>query len=200
MSAFNMNQEETEPGPTVSSTKSKMPGLMRPIRVWLVDDDDCLRAGLADLLRREKDIECARDFRSADAALSTLASKPGPDVILLDIQMRGQNGLDAIRPIKTLARATRVLMLTTFYDSERHYRALHEGASGFLLKSSDIEDLVEHIRKPELAEQERSSLIWLENRRPGPVTDRRVRALSSGTAESSAVADKQRPWWKFWQR
>ena len=120
-----------------------------PIKVWLVDDDDGYRTGLARLLIKQQGIDCPRHFDSPDAVLSALASKAGPDVLLLDIQMRDKNGLDAIRPIKSLARSTRVLMLTTFYDSDRHSRALEEGASGFLLKTCEVQELVEHIRTPD---------------------------------------------------
>ena len=119
------------------------------INVWLVDDDDSYRTLLAEFLVTQQGIECPRQFDSPDAALSALASKTGPDVLLLDIQMRDRNGLDAIRPIKSLARSTRVLMLTTFYDGGSHSRALEEGASGFLLKTREVHRLVEDIRKPD---------------------------------------------------
>src|SRR5437868_2400883 len=95
-----------------------------PLEVWLVDDDNEFRGFIADILNRESGLECSRHFPGPDDALSALASKPGPDVILLDIQMRNRNGLDAIKPIKSLARNTRVILFTTFYDSERHHRAL----------------------------------------------------------------------------
>lgn len=120
-----------------------------PIKVWLVDDDDSFRTLLASVLDRQQGIDCPRQFNSPDAALSALASKTGPDVLLLDVHLRDRNGLDAIRPIKSLARSTRVLMLTTFYDSHCHSRALEEGASGFLLKTSELQQLVRDIRKPD---------------------------------------------------
>ena len=126
-----------------------------PIKVWLVDDDDSYRALLAELLEQRAGIQCQRNFRSPDAAVSALASKAGPDVLLLDIHMGGENGLDAIGPIKTLARSTRVLMLTTFYDSNHHSRALEEGASGFLLKGNGLDQIVEQIRKREPVDQVR---------------------------------------------
>jgi len=71
----------------------------------------------------------------------------GPDVILLDVHMGELNGLDAIRPIKSLSRSTQVLMLTTFFDSESQSRALSDGASGFLLKSFPIETILNSIRE-----------------------------------------------------
>jgi DNA-binding NarL/FixJ family response regulator len=116
------------------------------VKVWLVDDNDQIRALVAELLNGQGGIECARHFSSPDALLSELASRPGPDVILLDVQMGDRNGLDAVRPIKSLTRATRVLMFTTSNDPAWRERALHEGASDYLLKSSPMDKVAERIR------------------------------------------------------
>jgi CheY-like chemotaxis protein len=158
-----------------------------PIKVWLVDDDDNYRTLLAELLVKEQGIDCPRHFSSPDAALSALASKTGPDVLLLDIQMRDQNGLDAIRPIKSLARSTRVLMLTTFYDSHRHSRALEEGASGFLLKSCEVHSLAEHIRKPD------APGLGCPHRR-------RARGQVEGAAETPTLCNIRPGHSKWWRR
>ena len=80
--------------------------------------------------------------------MSELASKPGPDVILLDVQMGDRNGLDAVRPIKSLTRSTRVLMFTTCYNSEWRKRALDDGASDYLLKTDAMETVAARIRCP----------------------------------------------------
>jgi DNA-binding NarL/FixJ family response regulator len=118
------------------------------VRVWLVDDNDELRTLVAEVLDRQDGIECARHFSSPDALLSELASKPGPDVILLDVQMGDRNGLDAVRPIKSLTRSTRVLMYTTCFNPEWRERALDEGASDYLLKSYAVERVAARIRCP----------------------------------------------------
>jgi len=120
----------------------------RKVKVWLVDDDDRLRSIVGDLLELEEGIECARHFSSPDDLLSTLASKPGPDVILLDVQMGERNGLDAVRPIKSLTPATRVLMFTTCWNPEWRERALTDGASDYLLKSFELKQLADRIRCP----------------------------------------------------
>ena len=116
------------------------------VRVWLVDNDDQLRALVAEVLGQQDGIECVRHFSSPDALLSLLASKPGPDVILLDVQMGERNGLDAVRPIKSLARSTRVMMYTTCSDREWRERALNDGASDYLLKSYAMETVAARIR------------------------------------------------------
>ena len=118
------------------------------VRVWLVDDNNELRNMVAELLNQLDGIECARHFASPDELLSTLASKPGPDVILLDVQMGDRNGLDAVRPIKSLTRSTRVMMYTTCSNLAWRERALVDGASDYLLKSETMERIAERIRNP----------------------------------------------------
>jgi DNA-binding NarL/FixJ family response regulator len=128
----------------------------RTTRVWLVDDSDSLRALLASLFREESGINCSHQFSTAEAALEALSHETPPDVILLDVRMPGMGGLRAIRPIKTLAPQTHVVMLTTFYDHGSQQQALADGASALLLKSYTYTRIVEEIRQvvkpaPELA-------------------------------------------------
>lgn len=133
--------------PTVSrETTVTATSPSRPIRLWLVDDDNRLRQLMAEMLGREGDIQCLRDFDSPNGVISALASKEGPDVVLLDIQMGELSGLDAVRPIRSLSRSTRVVMFTSHYDPERHQRAMADGASDFLLKHDRMERIVAHIR------------------------------------------------------
>lgn len=118
-----------------------------PIRIWLVDDNSGFRALLASLLTEEGGFECERQFPSPTAVLKALSQEAAPDVILLDIEMGEQNGLDAIRPIKSLAANTHVLMLTTFARPESRERAFREGASDFMLKTWLIGEITTHIRR-----------------------------------------------------
>jgi DNA-binding NarL/FixJ family response regulator len=133
-----MSSTPSEAAPNENSTPA--------VRVWLVDDNDQLRLLVAEMLDQLGGIECARHFSSPDELLSTLASKPGPDVILLDVQMGDRNGLDAVRPIKSLTRSTRVLMFTTCYNRAWRERALVDGASDYLLKSETMERVAARIR------------------------------------------------------
>ena len=146
-----MNTSDNAPGTRIA-VASEPESAAAPVKVWLVDDDETYRTLLAELLVQQQGIDCPRQFDSPDAVLSALASNAGPDVLLLDIHMRDRDGLDAIRPIKSLARSTRVLMLTTFYNGDSHSRALEEGASGFLLKTCEVRQLVEDIRKPDASD------------------------------------------------
>jgi len=146
------------------------------VRVWLVDDNDQLRELVAETLGRMGGIDCVRHFSSPDALLSTLASKPGPDVILLDVHMGERNGLDAVRPIKSLTRSTRVMMFTTLYDGKSRERALGEGASDYLLKTDDIEQVARRIRTP--AEDPSPGVATRRRRHcPAPATEPRSQNL-----------------------
>lgn len=118
-----------------------------PINIWLVDDNKNIRRTMMELLNACEGIQCQVAFHSPNAVLSTLASKPGPDVILLDIQMGEACGLDAIRPIKALSRSTQVLMFTSCTDGESKRRALTSGATGFLLKQFPLERIIDGIHK-----------------------------------------------------
>jgi DNA-binding NarL/FixJ family response regulator len=118
-----------------------------PIRIWLVDDNRRLRMTLMEVFGRFEGIQCTASFASPNAVLSALASRVGPDVVLLDMNLGEHNGLDAIRSIKSLSRSTQVLMLTTFFDSAAETRALMSGASGFLLKSFPIERIVTAVQE-----------------------------------------------------
>ncbi len=70
-----------------------------------------------------------------------------PDVILLDVELPGQNGIEAVKVIKSVAPSTRVVMLTAFDDHDKIFRALCAGASGYLLKTSPVERIVEGIQE-----------------------------------------------------
>ena len=132
------------------SNAEPLPSSPAALNVWLVDDNKGVRSALKELLGLCKEVRCSAEFHSPNAVLSALASRPGPDAILLDIQMGEASGLDAIRPIKALSRQTQVVMFTTCFDPESKQRALTNGATDFLLKSSTFEKIVatlEHAAK-----------------------------------------------------
>ncbi|MEY4918775.1 MAG: hypothetical protein RL616_2688 [Verrucomicrobiota bacterium] len=126
----------------ISNAEPPSPSSPAAISVWLVDDNKNVRRALKDLLGLCDEVRCTAEFHSPNAVLSALASRPGPDAILLDIQMGEANGLDAIRPIKALSRGTQVVMFTTCFDPESKQRALANGATDFLLKSASFERIV----------------------------------------------------------
>jgi DNA-binding NtrC family response regulator len=116
-------------------------------RVWLVDDNASFRSLLANILAEEVDFECERQFSSPTDVLEALGRQSAPDIILLDIEMGEENGLDAIGPIKALAPETHVLMLTTFAQPGTRERAFREGASDFMLKTLPVPEIAAHMRQ-----------------------------------------------------
>jgi len=120
----------------------------KKLEVWIVDDNYNIRSLIGELLGLQADIECARQFSSPNQILSALASHPGPDVILLDVQLGDHNGIDAVRLIKSLAPGPRVLMFPACFDPAWRERALSEGASDYLLKTNGIDRILEQIRLP----------------------------------------------------
>jgi len=123
----------------------------RTKNLWLVDDSKVYRELLAERFSQEDDINCARQFSSAEAVIAALVDEPPPDVILLDVNMGGMSGVNAVRPIKSLAPATRVVMLTTFHDLYAEADALRAGACGFLLKVDDFSKILDWVRNPQSA-------------------------------------------------
>ena len=99
------------------------------------------------ILEIEDDIEVVGEAGDGAEAVA-LVKKLDPDVVLMDIQMPGMNGLEATREIVALERddSSRVLILTTFDLDEYVYEALRIGASGFLLKRTPAEDLIDGVR------------------------------------------------------
>ncbi|MGH3997655.1 MAG: response regulator [Pseudonocardiaceae bacterium] len=118
-----------------------------PIRVLLVDDQPLVRAGLRTMLDCEDDLHIVGEAADGAAALRLIRSEL-PDVVLLDIRMPGVDGIMALHQIaadRALA-AVRVLVLTTFDLDDYIVDALAAGASGFLLKDADPDELVHAIR------------------------------------------------------
>jgi DNA-binding NarL/FixJ family response regulator len=131
--------------------------------VLIVDDHTVVRKGLQSLLSSEKyDIQVIGDAGDGNQAVQ-MALELQPDVILMDLQMPGKSGLEAIQEIKQHGLAARILVLTSFGEDERVAAALRAGALGYLLKDSSPDELVSAIHAVALGHlsipQELSSAI-----------------------------------------
>lgn len=114
------------------------------IRVVIVDDHAMLRAGLEQLLTGEPDIEVVGNAADGAAALALVREKR-PDVVLMDLQMPGVDGVAATREIVAEGLAD-VLVLTSYSDAERIVGALDAGALGYLLKDAEPDEVLQGIR------------------------------------------------------
>lgn len=116
------------------------------IRVAIADDQELVRGGIRMILESEPDVAVVGEAGDGAGAVR-LVDDERPDILLLDVQMPGQDGLAAAREIVATGCATRVLMLTTFDLDAYVYEALRAGACGFLLKDMPGEDILAAVRQ-----------------------------------------------------
>ena len=116
-----------------------------PVRVLVVDDQELFRRGLIMLLGGDIDIEVVGE--AADGITATeLAITTAPDVILLDVRMPRRTGVEACRAIKEAVPATKIIMLTVSDEEADLYESVKNGAAGYLLKDSSIEEVAQAVR------------------------------------------------------
>jgi DNA-binding NarL/FixJ family response regulator len=115
------------------------------IRVVVVDDQELVRAGFCALLDADPGIEVVAEAGTGRDAVE-LARRHRLDVMLMDIRMPGQDGIDATRQIRELADPPEVLILTTFDTDENAFDALEAGAAGFLVKDTPPQQLLAAVR------------------------------------------------------
>lgn len=115
------------------------------IRVLVVDDHALFRQGIVGLLDSQADIEVVGQAGDAQGAMEA-ALRLSPDIILMDIAMPGTTGLDATSDIKDRIPSVQILILTVHDREDYLYQALRAGASGYVLKGADINDLLTAVR------------------------------------------------------
>lgn len=114
------------------------------IRVLVVDDHPVLRDGVAAILENQTDMTMVGEARNGSEAVETFRALR-PDVTLMDLQMPGMNGVDAISAIRSEHPGARIIVLTTYAGDAQAVRALKAGAVGYLLKSSLRTELIDAI-------------------------------------------------------
>jgi two-component system nitrate/nitrite response regulator NarL len=122
-----------------------MPSRRENVRVFVADDHPLVRDGLLQALSDQPLLEVVGSAGDGRAALEGIREVE-PDVALLDVQMPGLDGLEVVRAVTRDELPTRVLFLTAYLDSGVAYRALAEGASGFLSKDSSATEVCDAIR------------------------------------------------------
>ena len=119
--------------------------MTKKIRILAVDDHPLLREGIAAVLEGEDDFELAAEATSGQEAVE-LYRIHRPDVTLMDLQMPGMNGIDAMLAIRSEFANARFIVLTTYQGDVQALRALKAGAAGYLLKNMMRKELLETIR------------------------------------------------------
>jgi DNA-binding NarL/FixJ family response regulator len=116
------------------------------LKVSIVDDDSGLRESISQFLAAAKDFRCLQVYASAKAALAGVPVDP-PDVLLMDINMPDMDGIECTRQLKAVVPDVQILMLTVYEDTDRIFKALAAGASGYMLKRTNPSKLLEAIRE-----------------------------------------------------
>lgn len=116
------------------------------IRVAIVDDDERVRTTLADVVDRLPGCKCVGSFASGESALTNLPATP-PDVVLVDINMPGMNGIELVTRLKAILPNVEVIMLTVYQDVDNILNSLAAGANGYLLKRASREELLQAIQQ-----------------------------------------------------
>jgi DNA-binding NarL/FixJ family response regulator len=116
------------------------------ISISIVDDEKGLRESIRTFVDGSPGFRCVSSYSNAMAALAALP-KDKPDVVLMDINMVGMDGIECVKRLKSLAPDMQIVMLTVYEDTDRIFKALSAGANGYLLKRSSPAKLLEAIKE-----------------------------------------------------
>jgi DNA-binding NarL/FixJ family response regulator len=116
------------------------------VRVVVVEDESWMRDNLVQGINRGPGLRCVKSYRTAEDALQGIPADL-PDVVLMDINLPGMDGVECIRRLRGILPDVRVLMLTVYEESDKIFNSLLAGASGYLLKRTGTADLLEAIRQ-----------------------------------------------------
>ena len=117
-----------------------------PITVSIVEDSEPVRNTLERLLNRADGFRCLSQYANAEAALEGLPNDK-PEVVLMDINLPGINGVECVRRLKQAVPSAQVMMLTAYEDTENIFNALAAGASGYMLKRTPRAELLAAIQE-----------------------------------------------------
>lgn len=117
-----------------------------PVGVVIIEDGAWMREHLEREINGTEGLRCLRSYRTAELALRSIASE-APEVVIVDINLPGMDGVECVRQLKTIVPEARCLMLTVYEESEKIFNSLLAGASGYLLKRTTTPELVEAIRQ-----------------------------------------------------
>ncbi len=164
----------------------------RPIQVALVEDDPNLRANLTAMLNSASGFQCQAAYPDGLAALRGIPANR-PDVVLMDINLPGMLGTDCVRQLKELTPKLPVLMLTVYEDSEQIFKSLMSGATGYLLKRTSKDKLLDAIREvdaggaPMSRQIARRVVQYFQNVRELPADARNASAVVNLTEREQEV-------------
>ena len=156
-----------------------MPGVAPPIRIVVIDDHVIVRAGLRMLIDNHEGMIVVGEAGTRIDAVAITAHEQ-PDIILLDLDIGGESGLDFLRELLGSAAHARVLVLTGVREPEAHRRAVHLGAMGLVFKDKAAEVLINAIEKVHAGE------VWLDRSLTASVLSEKSQADQTGMTDPEA--------------
>jgi DNA-binding NarL/FixJ family response regulator len=141
------------------------------IRVLVADDHPVVREGICAMLEAEPDLEVVGDAADGEAAVE-LALVTKPDVVLMDVQMRGLDGIEALKLLRSRLPSAKVVILTTFGHENYLNLSARAGASGYLLKDVGRDQLTDTIRRVAAGES-----LMVSSSEPDPLSPRELEVL-----------------------
>lgn len=168
-----------------------------PKRIIIVEDDNIIRNAFVTLIQQSGDYTVANDYSNAEAAIKNV-KEDAPDICLMDIELPGMNGIEAIPKIKAILPSVQVVVVTVYENDDLVFKALCEGASGYLTKNMPAQKLIESLKELENGGAPMSTNIArmvvssFHKNRQSPLTARELEVLellSSGKSYST-IADQ----------
>ncbi len=159
---------------------SRLKGNVDMVRVFLLDDHDIVRRGLAHVFETQDDIDVVGEAGTAEEGLSRIPPTR-PDVALLDVRLPDGDGVQVCREVRSRYPEVHCLMLTSFADDEALFDAIMAGASGFVLKQVKSEEIIDAVRRVARGESLLDPAVTgrvLDRLRKGPQQDERLANLS----------------------
>jgi two-component system, NarL family, nitrate/nitrite response regulator NarL len=159
------------------------------IKILIIDDHAIVRAGLRMLIESRQNMEVVGETGSSEGALASIARRQ-PDIILLDLDLDGENGLDLIPGLIAASANARVIILTGVRDPQAHHRAIRSGAMGLVLKDKAAEVLIKAIERVHAGE------VWLDRTMTATVLAEMARSSENEkagpeTAKIASLTDRE---------
>lgn len=161
-----------------------------PIKVLIIDDHGIVRAGLRMLIESQARMKVVGEARNCDGVLATI-DREQPDIILLDLDLGGKDGLDSLPDLIAASASARVIILTGVQDSQAHRRAVRSGAMGLVFKDKAAEVLIKAIERVHAGE------VWLDRTMTATVLAEMSRSGEAEkadleTAKVASLTDRER--------
>lgn len=112
------------------------------LQIWVIEDDPHFSKQLCELINFSQKFSCSNNFSSCEPAIEILKENDPPDIILMDLGLPGMSGINGIQKIKQIVPEVTIVVLTVFEDTDSILQSISNGASGYLLKGSSLDDII----------------------------------------------------------